>query len=149
MSLHSILLTPGRSLWILITGLAATTICAAEKPTGHLVIIGGGLSDLHIWFYALLVMVALYQLWTPFLLAVAFVAVHHIGMSLTMPEMVFSTPQALQHPISNLRKEAALALGEIRSSSALPALANIQDDADPDVRKAARQAIRQIRATPQ
>jgi len=58
---------------------------------------GGGLTDLHIWFYALLALVALYQLWTPFLLAVAFVAVHHIAMSLWMPMSVFSTPQAQAH----------------------------------------------------
>ena len=35
----------------------------------------------------------------PFLLAVAFVAVHHAAMSLWMPMSVFSTPQAQMHPI--------------------------------------------------
>ena len=59
---------------------------------------GGGMTDLHIWFYALLALVALYQQWTPFLLAVAFVAVHHLTMSAWMPEMIFSTPAALAHP---------------------------------------------------
>lgn len=33
-------------------------------------------ADMHIWFYALLALVVLYQMWTPFLLAVGFVAVH-------------------------------------------------------------------------
>ena len=42
-----------------------------------LVHVSGGLTDMHIWFYALLALVALYQAWTPFLLAVGFVAVHH------------------------------------------------------------------------
>ena len=60
--------------------------------------VGGGMTDLHIWFYALLALVALYQQWTPFLVAVAFVAVHHLGMSAWMPEMIFSTPAALAHP---------------------------------------------------
>jgi hypothetical protein len=64
-----------------------------------LVHVGGGLTDLHIWFYVVLVMVSLYQTWVPFLLAAAFVAVHHIAMSLLMPMSVFSTPQAQQHPI--------------------------------------------------
>ena len=59
-----------------------------------LVHVGGGLTDLHIWFYAMLALVALYQAWTPFLLAVGFVAVHHAAMSLWMPESVFSTHQA-------------------------------------------------------
>jgi hypothetical protein len=66
---------------------------------GALVHVGGGLTDLHIWFYAILALVALYQMWTPFLAAVAFVAVHHIGMSLWMPEMIFSTTQAAANPI--------------------------------------------------
>jgi methyl-accepting chemotaxis protein len=59
----------------------------------------GGLTDMHIWFYALLALVALYQMWTPFLLAVGFVAVHHAAMSLWMPMSVFSTPQAQAHPV--------------------------------------------------
>lgn len=64
-----------------------------------LVHVGGGLTDLHIWFYVILTVVSLYQMWTPFLLAVAFVAVHHAAMSLWMPMSVFSTPQARAHPI--------------------------------------------------
>ncbi len=66
---------------------------------GALVHVGGGLTDLHIWFYAMLPLVALYQMWAPFLIAVGFVAVHHGSMSLWMPEMVFSTPAALANPL--------------------------------------------------
>jgi hypothetical protein len=64
-----------------------------------LVHVGGGLTDLHIWFYVMLSIVALYQAWAPFLLAIVFVAVHHLGMSLLMPDSVFSDPQAQQHPL--------------------------------------------------
>jgi hypothetical protein len=67
---------------------------------GTLVHVSGGVTDMHIWFYALLALVALYQSWVPFLLAVAFVAVHHGTMSLLMPEMVYSTPLALKYPLS-------------------------------------------------
>jgi methyl-accepting chemotaxis protein len=77
-----------------------------------LVYIGGGLTDLHIWFYAVLALVALYQQWTPFLLAVVFVAVHHVTMSLTMPMAVFSTPQAQAHPILFSLLHAAFLLAE-------------------------------------
>jgi methyl-accepting chemotaxis protein-like sensor len=66
---------------------------------GSLVHVGGGLTDLHIWFYAITVMVALYQMWAPFLAAVGFVAVHHLGMGLYMPRMVFSSPESLAHPV--------------------------------------------------
>jgi hypothetical protein len=64
-----------------------------------LVHVGGGLTDLHIWFYVMLSLVALYQAWAPFLLAIVFVAVHHLGMSLLMPMSVFSDPRAQQHPL--------------------------------------------------
>jgi len=61
---------------------------------------GGGLEDLHIWFYVMLAVVSLYQAWTPFLLAVAFVAVHHLTLGLLRPETVFSSPQAAHTPIA-------------------------------------------------
>jgi hypothetical protein len=77
-----------------------------------LVYVYGGLTDLHIWFYVLLVLVALYQYWAPFLLAVAFVAVHHIAMSIWMPMGVFSTMQAQLHPILFSLLHAAFMLVE-------------------------------------
>jgi hypothetical protein len=74
--------------------------------------VGGGLTDLHIWFYAVLALVALYQAWTPFLLAVAFVAVHHAAMSLLMPESVFSTAEGQAHPILFALLHAVFLLAE-------------------------------------
>ena len=53
----------------------------------------------------------------------------------------------LSHAISNLRKEAALALGELRDRATLPALTRALEDHDPEVRKAVRIAIRQIDAS--
>ncbi len=50
----------------------------------------------------------------------------------------------LSHAISNLRKEAALALGELRDRATLPALSAALDDRDPEVRKAVRIAIGQV-----
>jgi HEAT repeat protein len=47
--------------------------------------------------------------------------------------------------MSNLRKEAALALGEIQHPGALPALEHAQNDPDPEVRKAACVALDQTR----
>ena len=79
---------------------------------GTLVHVSGGLTDMHIWFYALLALVALYQSWVPFLLAVAFVAVHHGTMSLVMPEMVFSTPLALEYPLLFALLHAVFLLAE-------------------------------------
>jgi len=52
--------------------------------------------------------------------------------------------QALTFSISNLRKEAAAALGEIASPAGIPFLEAISSDIDPDVRKIAQWAIEQI-----
>jgi methyl-accepting chemotaxis protein len=77
-----------------------------------LVHVSGGLTDMHIWFYALLALVALYQAWTPFILAVGFVAVHHAAMSLWMPESVFSTHEAQHNPIAFALLHAVFLLAE-------------------------------------
>lgn len=53
---------------------------------------------------------------------------------------------ALQHSSANLRKEAAVALGEIGDPSAIPALEAAGQDSDPDVRKLARLALTNILA---
>uniref|UniRef100_UPI0028A7FA51 HEAT repeat domain-containing protein n=1 Tax=Pseudomonas sp. TaxID=306 RepID=UPI0028A7FA51 len=50
----------------------------------------------------------------------------------------------LSHSIANLRKEAALALGELGDMRALPALRAAEPDGDPEVRKAVRIALLQL-----
>ena len=50
----------------------------------------------------------------------------------------------LRHEIANLRKEAAIALGEIGSPIALEALSRAESDPDPEVRKSARLAVVKI-----
>ncbi|WP_100501358.1 hypothetical protein [Geodermatophilus chilensis] len=76
-----------------------------------LVHVGGGLTDLHIWFYALLPLVALYQMWTPFLVAVGFVAVHHAAAGIWVPESVFS-PHAHDDPLAFVALHAVFVLIE-------------------------------------
>jgi hypothetical protein len=107
-------------LALLVTGRLATSQAARASAVSLglmigadiLVHVGGGLTDLHIWFYVILALVALYQNWTPFLLAVAFVAVHHAAMSLWMPMSVFSTPQAQQNPVLFAGLHAVFLLAE-------------------------------------
>ena len=77
-----------------------------------LVHISGGMTDLHLHFFVTVALVALYQSWTPFLLAIVMVAVHHIGMGLAAPEMVFSDPRAQAHPIWFALLHAVLLLME-------------------------------------
>ena len=53
---------------------------------------------------------------------------------------------ALTHEVSNLRKEAAAALGEIADPTALVFLEPATSDPDPDVRKLVRWAIGRCQA---
>jgi HEAT repeat protein len=55
-----------------------------------------------------------------------------------------SLEETLGHRISNLRKKAALALGELNEKGAIAPLLAAQDDGDSEVRKAVRIALSQL-----
>ncbi|GAA0745073.1 hypothetical protein Drose_10355 [Dactylosporangium roseum] len=60
---------------------------------------GNGLTDLHFHFFVVIGLVSLYQDWTALALTVLLVAAHHLVVGLTMPDMLFSSPQARAHPV--------------------------------------------------
>src|SRR5690625_937382 len=62
----------------------------------HLV---NGTTEAHFHFFVVLPLVALYQRWSPLLISLAFVVVHHFGMAVTVPEMLFDTEIAIANPI--------------------------------------------------
>lgn len=59
----------------------------------------GGLIEAHFHFFLVVAVIALYQDWVVFLLAIAFVAVHHAAASVLEPTSVFNHPDALEHPV--------------------------------------------------
>jgi signal transduction histidine kinase/CheY-like chemotaxis protein len=63
-----------------------------------LVHISGGLIEMHFHFFVVVGIVTLYQSWTPFLLAIAFVVVHHGAMGTLMPEEIYNHADAMAHP---------------------------------------------------
>ena len=73
------------------TGLISTSVT--------LVHLSGGMTDVHLHFFVMVALVSLYQTWTPFLIAIGLVAVHHLTMGLASPSMVFSDPRAREHPV--------------------------------------------------
>ncbi|TIC85913.1 hypothetical protein E8D34_12495 [Nocardioides sp. GY 10113] len=83
-----------------------------------LVHISGGMTDMHLHFFVTVALVALYQMWTPFLLAIGIVAVHHVGMGLAAADMVFSDPRARAHPVVFALLHAVLLLGECAALAA-------------------------------
>ncbi|HEX2266749.1 MAG TPA: PAS domain-containing sensor histidine kinase [Actinomycetota bacterium] len=63
-----------------------------------LVHMSGGFIEAHFHFFVMVVLLSLYEDWTPFLLAVAYVAVHH-GLAGTLdPESVYNHPNAIAEP---------------------------------------------------
>lgn len=63
-----------------------------------LVHFSGGYVEAHFHFFVVVVVVSLYQHWVPFLLTIAFVALHHGVFGAVAPDLVFNHPDAIAHP---------------------------------------------------
>jgi signal transduction histidine kinase len=66
--------------------------------SGLLVHLSGGLIEAHFHFFVVIVVVTLYQSWIPFLLALAFVVIHHGTVGVLDPEAVYNHPAAVHKP---------------------------------------------------
>ena len=64
-----------------------------------LVHLSGGLSELHFHFFVMVGVIALYQSWTPFVAAIAFVVLHHAGLGVIDPAAVFDKAAAQTQPL--------------------------------------------------
>jgi len=65
---------------------AATALMTASALVVHA---SHGATEAHFMFFALLPLVAVYAAWTPFLVAIGYVAVHHLAVGLALPQSVF------------------------------------------------------------
>jgi len=63
-----------------------------------LVHLTGGLIEAHFYFFVVIVVLTLYEDWLPFLLAVAYVLVHHGVVGMLEPHEVYNRPEAWAHP---------------------------------------------------
>jgi methyl-accepting chemotaxis protein len=140
---------------LLVIGRVATSQAAraAAVSTGLiltsclLVHISGGMTDLHLHFFVTVALVALYQSWVPFLLAIGIVAVHHVAMGLAAPDMVFSDPRAQAHPIVFALLHATLLLGECAALAWSWKYTEVADDARRvEQQRADETAAEQLRA---
>jgi len=66
--------------------------------SGLLVHYSGGLIEMHFHFFVMVAVVTLYQSWTPYLLAIAFVAMHHGVVGVLDPLSVYNHRDAWLHP---------------------------------------------------
>ena len=60
--------------------------------------LSGGYIEFHFHFFVMLVFLALYQDWVPYLFAVGFVAIHHGTVGVLWPSEVYNHPAALNAP---------------------------------------------------
>jgi signal transduction histidine kinase/CheY-like chemotaxis protein len=58
----------------------------------------GGLIEAHFYFFVLIIVLTLYEDWMPFLLAVAFVLIHHGVLGTLDPHTVFDRPEQWANP---------------------------------------------------
>ena len=58
----------------------------------------GGIIEAHFHFFVMIVLLALYEDWMPFLLAVGYVVVHHGLGGVLAPHDVYANPDAVAHP---------------------------------------------------
>ena len=63
-----------------------------------LVHLSGGVIELHFHFFVMVGILALYQDWVPFLLAIGVVVAHHGVVGSLVPEDVYNHPAAIAHP---------------------------------------------------
>lgn len=82
----------GRSLQAVAIALGLMTASAT------LVHLSGGYIELHFHFFVMLAFLALLQDWTPYLLAIAYVGIHHGIVGAFWPRDVFNHPAAIQAP---------------------------------------------------
>jgi PAS domain S-box-containing protein len=75
--------------------LASFGLITASAVLVHL---SGGYIEMHFHFFVMVVIIALYQDWIPFLLAIGYVVLHHGVMGALIPNAVYNHPAAIAHP---------------------------------------------------
>ncbi|MBI3781607.1 MAG: PAS domain S-box protein, partial [candidate division NC10 bacterium] len=68
------------------------------SSSAFLVHLSGGYIELHFHFFVMLAFLALYQDWVPYLLAIAYVAIHHGVVGVFWPEKVYNHTAAFNAP---------------------------------------------------
>ncbi len=77
------------------SGLATLSLITASAMLVHQ---AAGVTEWHFHFFVMIGLITLYQDWSPFLVAVAFVVLHHGALGSLDPEGVYGTPEAIRAP---------------------------------------------------
>ncbi len=77
---------------------AATTTIGLMASASLVVHLSGGIVEMHFHFFVLLAVIALYQDWGPFLIALISIVGDHGIMGMLVPFLVYNHPAAQHHP---------------------------------------------------
>jgi PAS domain S-box-containing protein len=77
---------------------AAVASLGLLTASAILVHFSGGYIEMHFHFFVALVIIALYQDWIPFLLAIGYVVVEHGVLGMLAPQLVYNHPDGWAHP---------------------------------------------------
>jgi diguanylate cyclase (GGDEF)-like protein/PAS domain S-box-containing protein len=80
------------------TGRATAVGIGLMTSSAVLVHLSGGYVELHFHFFVMVIFMALYQDWIPYLLAILYVAIHHGVVGVLWPEFVYNHPAAINAP---------------------------------------------------
>lgn len=79
--------------------LASAVTLSLLTSTALLIHTFHGLIEIHFHFFVVIAVIAMYQQWTPYLIGLAYVLVHHAVMGVMMPTAVYNHPTAIAHPV--------------------------------------------------
>ena len=68
--------------------------------SGILVHFSGGTIEAHFHFFVMVTLISLYEAWLPYLLAIAYVVVHHATVGIVDPASVYNHPAAIADPVT-------------------------------------------------
>jgi diguanylate cyclase (GGDEF)-like protein len=80
----------------LASALASMGLISSASVAIH---ISGGYIEAHFLFFIVIILLALYEDWLPYLVAAAYVLLHHGYVGLTDPASVYNHPDAIAHPL--------------------------------------------------
>src|SRR5262245_17043501 len=77
---------------------AAMASVGLVTASALLVHLSGGYIEMHFHFFVVLIVIALYQEWLPFLLTIGYVVLHHGLIGTLIPTHIYNHPAAWAHP---------------------------------------------------
>jgi signal transduction histidine kinase len=79
--------------------LASSVTLSLLTSTALLIHTFHGLIEVHFHFFVVIAVVAMYQQWTPYLIALGYVLLHHAALGVLLPEAVYNHDAAFDHPV--------------------------------------------------